>query len=245
MNFLKKLLLKSKCLYCNRNSISLLCESCINQIQLIPENSCDICKSTKLKNKSLSFNSEVEPQGILKTNNICFECSERPRLFKKLITIGVYNGILKNSIYRLKYEAEKDFSKVFGLLLSKELLKNKDIKVDYVTSIPLHKNKLKERGFNQAELIARNFSIKSNLSYLEIFDRVIYTKPQYTLNLQEREDNLKEAFSIKTKKSLKNKNIILIDDIFTTGTTINEACKLLLSNDVKDIYILSVARSLV
>lgn len=227
MNFLKKLLLKSKCLYCNRNSASLLCESCINQIQLIPENSCNICKSTKLK------------------NNICFECSERPRLFKKLITIGVYNGILKNSIYRLKYEAEKDFSKAFGELLSKELLKNKDIKVDYVTSIPLHKNKLKERGFNQAELIARNFSIKSNLSYLEIFDRVIYTKPQYTLSLQERENNLKEAFSIKTKKSLKNKNIILIDDIFTTGTTINEACKLLLSNDVKDIYILSVARSLV
>lgn len=227
MNLLKKLLLKPKCLYCNRNSQELLCKSCINQIQNIPEQSCKLCKSTKIE------------------NNICLECTERPRLFNKLITLGVYNGILKNSIYRLKYEAEKEYAKALGQLLAIELKSNLDIKIDYITSIPLHKDKLKERGFNQAEIIAKNVSYHYQGNYLEIFKRVIHTKAQHSLTLREREENLKEAFEIDTNKQLKNKNIILVDDIFTTGTTINETCKLLATNGVKNIYIATVARSLI
>ena len=98
---------------------------------------------------------------------------------------------------------------------------------DYITAVPIHKKKLKVRGYNQAELLAEYISEQINIPYCTILKRTVNTKPQNALSKKERVTNIKNAFSLIDNIDIKNKSILIVDDIFTTGTTINECCKVL------------------
>jgi competence protein ComFC len=166
-------------------------------------------------------------------------------LFNSLVTIGVYNGLLKNLIYRFKYESQKNYTIPLARLLSQKIINEIDLpSINYISCIPLHPEKQKQRGFNQAEMIARQVSRDLGKPFLNIFSRIKNTKPQFSLNIENRADNLKDAFKIISKKPLKDKKIIIVDDIFTTGATIQEACRVLQENSVSEIYVAVLARSL-
>ncbi len=224
-DFLKKLILKSSCINCGRNNKNSFCLSCINQLQKIPENHCGICQSTSFK------------------DNQCLECLRRTEHFIKLSSIGVYNGLLKNIIYDYKYQSMINYSQPLSYLLSESLKNSLPIKkINIITSIPLHKDKLKKRGFNQSELLARDLSKILNIKYCEVFGRTRDTKPQFSLNLKERQENLDSAFEIIYPK-IKSKTILIIDDIFTTGATIQECCKIV-TPFTNQIYVAVLARTL-
>lgn len=215
-------LYKKKCISCQRIQDNILCKSCINNIQVL-DNSCIKCD-------------------FILSNNTCNHCNNNNIYFEKLFSIGIYSGLLKTLIYEYKYNKNKDLSKLFSDLVYEKIKNIKD-KIDIITSIPIHKEKLKTRGFNQAELFAKRISYKTRWKYLEIIERVKNTKAQFSLNILERKENLKDAFII-NKKNIENKNVVLVDDIYTTGTTIKEACIELKKSGVNKIYIIVIARAI-
>lgn len=223
--FFKDIFIKLKCVSCFRVSKHGICESCINQLQKIPKEHCPVCKSIDL------------------TGGICNECIKRNPYFINLTAAGIYNGLLKNLIYDYKYQKLQNYAYPLGYILSTAIKNEIDFKyIDIITSIPLHEEKLKSRGFNQSELIARETAKILGKKYQEIFGRIKNTKPQFSLSAEERENNLKDAFEV-INLQIKNKTILIVDDIFTTGSTIQEVSKLIKPYSEK-IYIAVLARSI-
>ncbi|MFN8674612.1 MAG: ComF family protein [Candidatus Sericytochromatia bacterium] len=219
--------IKKQCVLCSRFSKDFICIACFNQFQKLKTPFCNICKGNFIE------------------NSICKECEKRIPLFENLFTLGAYNGLLKTVIYNLKYDGIKKLSNPLGKFLAEEIKNKIDLKkIDYVTSIPVSKEKLKKRGFNQAELIALSVSKTLIKPYKQILKRHKETEAQHSLSATEREENLKSAFSLNTKKNLAGKNILIIDDIFTTGSTIQETCRVLKTYDINKIYVGVVARTL-
>ncbi|MBU1091931.1 ComF family protein [Patescibacteria group bacterium] len=176
---------------------------------------------------------------------------------EKIISAVSYQSqAIKKAIRALKYRGAKRVAKPLAELLV-EPLREKLPKPNYrgstsivIVPIPLHKKRLRKRGFNQAELIAKhlseNLSRSAGMSVTMINNvlyRNLYTVPQVEIkNREKRLKNLKNAFSVKNSESIKNKTILLVDDVSTTGATINEAKKVLLKAGAKEVIGAVVAR---
>lgn len=158
------------------------------------------------------------------------------------------NPLLKNLIQKFKYHPfVKELAKPLSFLIIEhfKLLDNPpDFRDFHIIPIPLEKKKLKKRGFNQAEEIAKVLS--SFLDLPLILDCLIKTKEtiaQVKLTIEERKENIKGVFSIQNEELIRNKKILLIDDIYTTGSTMEEAAKTLKKAGAKEIIGLVVARA--
>ena len=139
-----------------------------------------------------------------------------------------YHKEIRKIIIDLKFHYKKSNAVCLTQLLD-EKANNFFENINYVVPVPLSKKRLKTRGFNQTELIFKDWANKENLAWFDILRRVRETKPQWQLNLNERKENIKNAFSIKdtSNASIKNKTILLVDDIFTSGQTMQECAKAL------------------
>ena len=134
-------------------------------------------------------------------------------------------------------ENKINISKYISLII-KEKLELENIKFDYILFVPLHKKRLKERGFNQAEKIAIDLGKIMDIPVVDNISRRCNTKKLYKLGKQDRINELKNAFIIKNNRvDLKNKNVLLVDDIFTTGSTVNEISKVLKINGVNKVFV--------
>jgi ComF family protein len=145
----------------------------------------------------------------------------------------VYEGMIRESIIKYKFFENEFCYRTFGNLLAKKIEKfHMEYPFDAIVSIPLHKNRLKERGFNQSYLISSEIS--KILKIKEISSSVIRakdTKKQSTLPLFERKENVKDSFIIARNNETTIKRLLIIDDILTTGSTIEE-----LANTFKEYY---------
>lgn len=174
---------------------------------------------------------------------LCYKCQatlsvlgvfvplEKPSALDGHIAIGLFeeNNLLGKLIYAYKYNFVTDVLKIFDLMIQKFLLENKKYfeGVDYIVPVPLHKRRFAERGFNQAEEIARMLSRELNIEMKNVLLREKATKQQAKLHKQERIENIKDAFVLKSEVDVKNKNIIVVDDVFTTGSTLGECARVL------------------
>ena len=117
--------------------------------------------------------------------------------------------------------------------------------VDIIAPVPLHLVKKRARGFNQAEFLSKEISIHMNCLHIpNLVLRNRFTDTQTKLNRKQRQENVSDAFTLNPKFEIQNKNILLIDDVFTTGATANSICKLLKKNHANKIYVLTIARAL-
>lgn len=161
---------------------------------------------------------------------------------KKIWYIGYYD-ILNKLIFEAKLNSRKE-ALIFFLEFIKTRIKNlKEIylDIDIVIPIPISKSKRKQRGFNQAEIIAGLLfedKLKTN-----IISKIKETKEQKHLSKEERAVNLKNSFKINDKEKIKNKKILLVDDVITTGSTLIEVSNLLLENGSSDIYGFSLLKA--
>ena len=151
--------------------------------------------------------------------------------------------IIGKIIQHLKYYYVLELKEVISCLL-KDFVKNnqaffKDIQI--IAPVPLHARRLAERGFNQAEEIAKILGTILNKPVINCLKRVRYTKQQARLNKQERKQNVVAAFKIKNPSLLKEK-VLLVDDVFTTGATVNECVKVLRQAGVEKILAFTLAR---
>lgn len=201
-----------------------LCKDCFNKLDFI----IDGCVKCGKK----YFNHSLEENLICCTN-----CKNKKFYFNRAISCISYSELSKKLVFRLKYNNHTYISKYIAKIM-KEKLKIENIKYDYILCVPLHKNRLKKRGFNQAQKIAKYLSELVEKPFLDVIKRDIKTKKLYNLGKSKREEELKNAFSV--DYDFKNKNVLLIDDIFTTGATVNEISKQLRFNNVSKIYVLTL-----
>ena len=157
---------------------------------------------------------------------------------------GRYEGQLKRAIALMKYNNHPELGIILGELLAKAWLTSNltELKKISVIPIPLHRHKIKDRGFNQAEKIARGFC---HLTGYKLRDRTLIrvkeTKAMFDLNPEERIKNMRGAFRL--NKELPKYPVLLLDDIYTRGTTVNESAKILRRNGVNVIGSIVVAKT--
>ncbi len=236
--FLLDLFFPKKCLGCNKANIY-ICQDCLEKIEISQNNTCPFCD-------------RPTPRSL-----ICKKCKEKYFL-DKLIWATTYSGaLIKELIKIFKYLYIKELAKPLARLLIKSL-KTLDFGLwtldSIVVPIPLHKQRLRERDFNQAELLAKEvaecFSAPLETSALK---RKRSVTPQAKIkDYKARKENIKGIFEIspeftkkcvtENKNLLKEKTIILVDDVWTSGATLSEAAKVLKQAGAKEIWGLVVAK---
>ncbi len=137
-----------------------------------------------------------------------------------------YDGIVRDLMHKLKYG---DMPRYAFFIAQKmyEFLDGQRVDADIVTFVPVHKNRIKTRGFDQSELIAAHLSLLLGIPCEKLLERVRDTKPQFSLGREERANNMEGAFALVKEAGIKGTTILLIDDIYTTGATMGECVKLL------------------
>lgn len=177
-------------------------------------------------------------------SGICPLCTGKIKRVKEIdgiLAYGYYSGVLKQLILEFKYK--KNF--VAGMILVEfllDLIKANDISIDVIVFIPSSKKALKQRGFNQCEYLANELSKKIKVDLYKDIIKVKNTKEQKLLSKEDRFKNISGAFDLKDN-NIKNKRLLLIDDVVTTGATVYECEKMLKKNGAASIKILTVAKS--
>ncbi|WP_250277759.1 ComF family protein [[Clostridium] colinum] len=154
--------------------------------------------------------------------NINFICDDK----EPNLSVFYYDEATRFSILRLKYNNQKQYAKVFAKIMYNKLTKIDLNKYDFIICVPMHSKKKKKRGYDQAEVIAKELSKLTNIPFEE--NNLIRTKntlPQSKVSFEDRSKNVKGVFRVINPDNIKNKNILLIDDIYTTGNTINNCGK--------------------
>lgn len=171
----------------------------------------------------------------------CGDCKERSYHFVAGRALYEYKSVAK-AIYRFKYGARREYAKVFGEEMAFYLGQFlSERKVEALLPVPMYRKKEKRRGYNQSTLLARVLGEYTKIPVYEDFImRIRNTKPLKLLNPEERLNNLKKAFILK-ENGVKLKVVVIIDDIYTTGSTVDEMAKVLLNGGVQQVYFLTLA----
>ena len=172
----------------------------------------------------------------------CRFCAIQRHEFDLGVSAYIYNDAMKNAIYRFKYGNRREYAGYFGRELAKAICKRKDIlQADLIVPVPLYAGKLKKRGFNQAELLSAEVSRLLRIPMdARLVERIRSTRAQKELGAFERRKNLKKAFKI-GQNDVKLKKILVVDDIFTTGSTMDEIAGVLKQAGVASIYAATLA----
>ncbi len=212
---------------------------------------CDICEMTLKESESFwctdCLSEFLQQSGCRRcglpmpvTTEQCGECLTRPPLWRQLYCLGDYDFPLSQEIHRIKYH--RQFWRLPPLA---ELLADRiEQPAPLITSVPLHWRRRWIRGFNQSDLLARQLATTLNCHCdLTLFRRIQATPYQRGLNRHQRQQNLHGAFRLRPLSSPLPDHIAICDDVVTTGSTINQLCKLLLDVGVKRIDIYCLCRT--
>lgn len=171
----------------------------------------------------------------------CYDCAKKRHFYIQGAAVWVYNEPMKKSIYQFKYHNKREYADFYVQEIVREYGKLiREWGADVLIPIPLHSSRKRKRGFNQAELLSRKLGQVFNIPVDEkSLKRVKKTVPQRELDDKSRMHNIKNAFKICENK-VKLKYIILVDDIYTTGSTIEEAARVLLEHGARGVYYISL-----
>lgn len=217
------LLYPLRCPFCDRVTVTneRICTECRKKLSRIKEPVCKKC-GKPLDNVQREY---------------CMDCQKSSHVFAQGKALWKYEKQVRESIYRFKYQNRREYAAAYAEELTKayaDWIRRRGI--ECIVPIPLHKKRRKIRGYNQAELLAkelgRNLGIPVSTNLLV---RVKDTQPQKLLNVSERKNNMKKAFKT-TENIVQLKYILLVDDIYTTGSTLDAAAFSLLEAGVKKVY---------
>jgi competence protein ComFC len=176
--------------------------------------------------------------------NICRVCLKKPMHFDRAFAPCVYEGAIKSLIHAFKYDFKDYLARPLARLMS-DFIREYGLPVDsldLVVPIPLHQARLREREFNQAELLAKEIAQLYNLAICpDNLIRKRYTRSQAELESPDRLENVKGSFAVKDPEIFKNKKILLVDDVMTTGATSSEAALTLKNSGAKKVLVLALA----
>ena len=232
INFLKKLksLLFYECWTCEICKTEVfngeyVCKDCQNRLERLSLlNSCDHCGRKTIM--SMPY---------------CNTCTNALTNFEVSKSVFNYVQPITNLIHEYKYNGAKYLKNFFASELELLYRNNQELKADVITYIPMTKKSLKKRKYNQTKLLAEILSTKLNLPMVEPLEKVKETSRQATLNKRERQMNLKSAYKLKNKKEIQNKVVLIVDDVTTTGSTINNVSKILTNGGAKSVKAITIA----
>ena len=178
---------------------------------------------------------------LTEEGEFCPECRVKERGFARGRALYEYTSAAQ-AIYRFKYGGRQEYADYFGEQIVEYLGEFiEKVQPDGLVPVPLHRSRRRKRGYNQAELLAR--AIGSRLD-IPVYDKLVFrtknTVPLKQLNARERQNNLKKAFNV-AQNDVKLKVLIIIDDIYTTGSTIEEMSRVLREAGVENIYFVTLA----
>lgn len=210
-----------------------LCYSCNNKLELSENDVCSICMQKYQKAGKSRIDSEYSRKfkdaGVVSEFRSLY-VFEKGKEFQQLIHSLKYGRKFRAGIF-LGEQTGNFFSDIIT-----------GWEINYIIPVPLHKIKKVQRGYNQSSYIAKGISRVTGIPSSEkVLYRVKNTSSQTFMNLQQREENIKNAFRIKSTELVRGKNILLVDDVITTGSTINECAKMLKNCGAHKIYAISAA----
>ena len=221
-----------------------------NLVSIIFPRTCSICgKTFQLDSTQNICNTCLD--NIEKTEGLictCIDCKNNKNIYFDVLKAPyIYSDTVKKLIKKLKYLRRPFLSKDLGIQMAKFIIKEKiDREIDLIVPVPINWIKRIQRGYNQADLLAKEISkIINKPLYSEALIRTKYTKPQFKLNKKERQEHLKGVFALNKKYAdiIKEKNILLIDDVATTCSTVNLCSKILKENMSKKVIVVTFARA--
>lgn len=222
------------CLSCRKEG-SWLCENCLAQTKILDFQVCPACEDT------------ITDKGFL-----CHFCREarKSHLDGLIAAVSYDDPVARKMVHNFKYRFIGDISEPLAKLICRALIRNDVALPDFIIPVPLHPKRLRWRGFNQSLSLASRLSEKlSPLMEIEILDilkRQKYNQPQMQIkNYQQRLKNMQNIFALLPDANpdlIKNKSILIVDDIATTGATLEECAKVLKSAGAKKVFAAVVAR---
>jgi len=224
-----------RCLVCGelieQNFAFPLCVNCRNEIHFLTSPLCPIC--------GMPF-----PAGD-GNDHLCSSCLTEKKPYAVARSVAKYDGTILTAIHLFKYQRKIGIGKVLGNIMADFVSGMWEMNAfDVIIPVPLHIKRLHERGFNQAVILARilakRFKIKLDISSLT---RTLRTPPQVGLGRKERLVNVKGAFSVANPNRVEGRRILLVDDVYTTGSTLSECSRVLLAAKAKAVAVLTMARA--
>lgn len=220
------LLYPKTCYFCGKLCYQQICGECKEKVVYIKEPRCKKC------GKPVRYEEQ----------EYCGDCQKHKFHYEQGRSLWIHKGAVPWSIYQFKYHNRR----IYGEFYAQELYRLygewiQSWKIDLIIPVPLHRNRRRKRGYNQAEIVAKHLGKLMNIPVdTKAVIRNKYTKPQKILDNKERRKNLKDAFEVR-KPELKFRNILLIDDIYTTGSTIDEIAKILMRKRHNKIWFLTIS----
>jgi len=208
------------------------CESCLSEVRWIEPPFCSICGTPFVSGES--------------ENHPCGSCLIHRKYFRMARASAAFEGSLQGAVHRWKYGGKTHLTSFFAEWMAEGLNRYWDLhSLDLLIPVPLHPQRLRERGFNQALLLAEELSRRTGIPVLKtILKKKKPTLPQVNLSGAEREKGLKGVFYVTEREKLSGKSVLLIDDVYTTGATVNECSKGLLKGGAERVDVLTLAHAI-
>jgi len=207
-------------------------------INLIYPNVCGICE--KICKDDLCKKCEIKLNNIMKLKIDIY----KNKNFRKHLYLFKYEGIIKEKLIKFKFNEKPYIYKSFV----KILIKNKKVcrflkSYDIIIPVPIHYNRKVIRGYNQSDLISKEIAKSLNIKYEDkVIFKKINNKPQSTKNKEERKVNVIGAYYCKNGHRIYGKKVLILDDIYTTGSTVNECSKVLKLAGAKSVDVITIAK---
>ena len=207
------------------------CPACLSGIRIIRSPLCPRC--------GVPF---PLPEG---DDHLCGDCLVTQRPYAVARAAGYYEETLLTAIHLFKYRGRTGIGEVLGRIMADFAGGIWDMKAfSLLLPVPLHRKRLRERGFNQAAILARalakRFSLPLDLMTLR---REVPTAPQVGLGLEERRANVKGVFAVRKPQNIAGRRVLLVDDVFTTGSTLSECAAVLMQAGAEAVAVLTLARA--
>lgn len=236
LHSLLSLILPARCHTCRRylrdEANPSFCRGCWETVSLIDGPCCPRC------GKPFASAAAV----LHSPGHLCGDCRERLPHFDRAVAAGWYEGVLAEAIHLFKYRGKTLLARPLGALLLNAM--ERLPKVDGLVPVPLHPSRLREREFNQALLLCDFVKDQSGLPVLpDGLERIRETPPQIGLAHSDRRGNVRRAFVSKRPERIEGRRIALIDDVLTTGATVNDCARALKRAGAEQVYVMTVART--
>jgi competence protein ComFC len=208
-----------------------ICNTCWTNLIVLPHSFCPYCMSFFKEDGSIFKHGCDSPN------------QPGDRRILAVRSLGTFDDYYKTLIHRIKYDKKIPLGKLLAKSLGEVIAKEKEfIGCDLVIPVPLHRARKRERGFNQSEILAEGISKSLNITFSRnILRRTKNTKDQTHLNAQQRQENVRNAFKVALQETVIGKNVILVDDVMTTGATLNECARVLLDAGAKRVLAATLA----
>ncbi|MBI3459148.1 ComF family protein [Candidatus Azambacteria bacterium] len=255
-NFIIEILFPVFCLGCRKEGM-VFCSDCLDKIEINNKPFCPVCKFRLANDRSFVA---PAPQDDNLVVNFHRNCREKTNLKKLIAAVSYSDPLIKKLIDNYKYQFIRELNQPLSQLIIKSLnfpdvrhpgnykekqeinKKLPDLSKFIITAVPLHKRRLQWRGFNQSELLGEKIGQQLNIEFKDILKRNKKTDPQVKLSFEKRKINMEGAFVIKNGINLHKKIILLVDDVYTSGSTMNECAKILKTAGAKEVWGVVIAK---